>query len=55
MPQKIWPRLALVDGNGQPIFLGNRRPAALVAEVGSRLRTATGATARTTARRPVYR
>jgi len=41
--------------DGQPIFLGNPRPAALVAEVASRLRTTTGATARTTARRPVYR
>jgi hypothetical protein len=41
--------------DGQPIFLGNPRPAALVAEVASRLRTTTGATARTTARQPVYR
>jgi hypothetical protein len=41
--------------DGQPVFLGNPRPAALVTEVASRLRTTTGATARTTARRPVYR
>jgi hypothetical protein len=41
--------------DGQPIFLGNPRPAALVAEVASHVRTATGATARTTVRRRVYR